>query len=86
LPFTQESFLHLQEEMVSAKRQSGIGGLIRKLTKGTISDLMLLIREASKDAIMNDLPCLNAQVLDKTWKSIQTRPTVCSVSVLTQEE
>jgi hypothetical protein len=86
LPFTQESFLHLQEEMVSAKRQGGIGGLIRKLTKGTVSDLMLLMREASKDAIMNDLPCLNAQVLDNTWKSIQTRPTVCSVSVLTQEE
>jgi hypothetical protein len=86
LPFTQASFLHLQEEMVSAKRQDGIGGLIRKLTKGTVSDLMFLIREASKDAIMNDLPCQNAQVLDKTWKSIQTRPTVCSVSVLTQEK
>jgi hypothetical protein len=35
---------------------------------------------------MNDLPCQNAQVLDKTWKSIQTRPIVCSVSVLTQEK
>lgn len=74
LPFTEESFPHLHEEMASPKGQGGIAGLIRKLTKGTVRDLMLLIREASKDAIMNDLPCLDAQLLERTWKSIQTRP------------
>jgi len=86
LPFTEESFPHLHEEIASPKGQGGIAGLIRKLTKGTVRDIMLLIREASKDAIMNDLPCLNAQVLDRTWKSIQTRPTKRIVSVTTQEE
>ena len=86
LPFSEESFPHLQEEMASAKGQGGIGGLMRKLTKGTVRDLMLLICEASKDAIMNDLPCLNAQVLDRTWKSIQTRPTKRIVSIPTQED
>ena len=86
LPFTEESFPHLHEEMASSKGQGGIAGLIRKLTKGTVRDLMLLIREASKDAIMNDLPCLNAQLLERTWKSIQTRPVKHIVSVSTQEE
>lgn len=32
---------------------------------------MILIRDASQQAIENDLPCLSPQLLEKTWKGIQ---------------
>jgi hypothetical protein len=32
---------------------------------------MILIRDASRQAIENDLPCLSPKLLEETWKGIQ---------------
>ena len=34
---------------------------------------MILIRDASRQAIENDLPCLSPKLLEETWKGIQEK-------------
>jgi len=45
--------------------------LIQQWTGGILRDIMLLIRDASQQAIESGLPCLSPSLLDKTWKGIQ---------------
>ena len=38
---------------------------------GILRDIMILIRDASQQAIERDLPCLSPKLLEETWKGIQ---------------
>jgi hypothetical protein len=40
---------------------------------GILRDIMILIRDASQQAIENDLPCLSPKLLEETWKGIQEK-------------
>ena len=71
LPFSQESNLALQEVKLGSKMIDGPAKLIQEWTGGILRDIMILIRDASKRAIENDLPCLSPELLGKTWKDIQ---------------
>ena len=53
---------------------AGPARLIERYTGGILRDIMLLIIEASMRAIDLGLPNLPVTFLEKTWRSIQTRP------------
>jgi hypothetical protein len=71
LPFSQESNLALQEVKSGTTMIDGPAKLIEEWTGGILRDIMILIRDASRQAIENDLPCLSPELLGKTWKDIQ---------------
>ena len=54
--------------------EDGLVKSIEKWTRGKLRDVMILVVEASKLAIQEHRPCLDAKLLEKTWKSIQSRP------------
>lgn len=49
----------------------GPAKLIQEWTGGILRDIMILIRDASQQAIENDLPCLSPKLLEEAWKGIQ---------------
>jgi Bacterial TniB protein len=77
LPFTGESFVTSAKNDLKKSLYSIDDGLVKsieKWTKGKLRDVMILVVEASKQAIQERQPCLDAKLLEKTWKSIQSRP------------
>src|SRR6266581_3297678 len=73
LPFSQESNLALQEVKSGTNMIDGPAKLIQEWTGGILRDIMILIRDASQQAIENDLPCLSPKLLEETWKGIQEK-------------
>ena len=71
LPFTQESNLALPQVKSGAHMIKGPAKLIQEWTGGILRDIMILIRDASQQAIERDLPCLSPELLEETWKGIQ---------------
>ncbi len=71
LPFTEESFLALRQIKSGTSIVDGPAKLIQEWTGGILRDIMILIRDASRQAIEDDLPCLSPQLLRQTWKGIQ---------------
>jgi AAA domain len=79
LPFTKESYLYRRELKTGPKpgeRTEGPANLIEKWTGGILRDIMILIVDASRTAIRNNLPNLSTTLLEDTWKNIQTRAVV----------
>jgi len=77
LPFTGDSFV--TSEQRDSKKSSyfiedGLVKSIEKWTRGKLRDVMILVVEASKQAIQERRSCLDDKLLEKTWKSIQSRP------------
>jgi hypothetical protein len=77
LPFTSESFVtsakgDAEESLYSI--DDALVKSIEKWTRGKLRDVMILVVEASKQAIQDRQPCLEPKLLEKTWKSIQSRP------------
>ena len=73
LPFTQASNLALSQVRSGANMIDGPARLIQEWTGGILRDIMILIRDASRQAIENDLPCLSPKLLEETWKGIQEK-------------
>ena len=71
LPFTKESGLFLAEVNVGTEVIDGPAKLIEKWTGGILRDVVMLLMQASRCAIENDLPCLSPQLLEEAWKEIQ---------------
>lgn len=84
LPFAQDSFLSSppkkkaqvssQTDAAEDPSQDEVVNFIQEVTKGKLGNIMLLIKEASNDAINQDLPYLDKDLLRKTWNTIQTKP------------
>ncbi len=72
LPFTKESGLFLAEVNVGTEVIDGPAKLIEKWTGGTLRDVIMLLMQASRRAIEDDLPCLSPQLLEEAWKELQT--------------
>lgn len=77
LPFTGDSFV--TSEQRDSKKSSyfiedGLVKSIEKWTRGKLRDVMILVVEASKQAIQERRSCLDDKFLEKTWKSIQSGP------------
>lgn len=71
LPFHEESSLALREVKAGNDLVGGPAKLIQEWTGGILRDIMILIRDASRQAIEDELPCLSPQLLGQTWKNIQ---------------
>ncbi len=77
LPFTSDSFVTSDQhdsKKSSYAIEDGLVKSIEKWTRGKLRDVMILVVEASKQAIQEKAPCLDPELLENTWKSIQTRP------------
>jgi hypothetical protein len=77
LPFTSESFVASASSDSKKTMYSIDDSLVKsieKWTRGKLRDVMILVVEASKQAIQDRRPCLDTKLLEKTWKSIQSRP------------
>jgi hypothetical protein len=77
LPFSQESNLPTRIIKPDPKHNKTIDGpatRIEKWTGGVLREIMLLISNASIAAIEHDVPHLTVEVLEKTWKKIQSSP------------
>lgn len=84
LPFPENSFLgsapkkrtsatQATENVAQDSNRAEIA-FIQEVTKGKLGNIMLLIKEASTDAINQGLARLDKELLKKTWNDIQTRP------------
>lgn len=71
LPFTQPSHLALHTLKEKSSVVDGPAKFVELATAGILRDIMILIRDASRIAIENDLPCLTPDLLSKTWKKVQ---------------
>lgn len=71
LPFTEASNLAPLQVKSDANIIDGPAKLIQEWTGGILRDIMILVRDASRRAIENDLPCLSPKLLEETWKGIQ---------------
>ena len=73
LPFTQPSYiaLHVLEECSGVV--DGPAKFIEIATAGIVRDIMILIRDASRRAIEQNIPCLTPELLEKTWKDVQRK-------------
>ncbi len=71
LPFTQESGLFLTEGNVGIEVKDEPTKLIEKWTGGILRDVVMLLMQASRRAIEDDLPCLSPQLLEEAWKELQ---------------
>lgn len=77
LPLPENSFLSTdpkkQASAEGARRDATIA-FIQRVTRGKLGNIMLLIREATRTAIKDNLSCLDETLLRKTWDDIQTKP------------
>lgn len=77
LPFPKDSFITSHQQDTKGQPyfiEDTILEAIQKWTRGKLRDVMLLVVEASKQAIQEHQPCLVDKLLERTWKSIQSRP------------
>jgi hypothetical protein len=83
LPFPKDSSLAFHE--IKEEHQTvteGPATVIEQCTHGILRDIMILIAEATRRAIEKDEPCLNADLLKETWKSIRTNPVTDFLQVM----
>jgi len=73
LPFTQSSYIALHTVEEGASVTDGPAKFIELATGGILRDIMILIRDASRRAIEQKLPCLTPELLEKTWKDVQRK-------------
>ncbi len=73
LPFTQPSHLALSKLGEKSSEVDGPAKFIELTTGGILRDIMILIRDASRSAIEQDLPCLTPKLLEQTWKKVQRK-------------
>lgn len=73
LPFSENAGL-LKGAGSKERKAIGPAPLIEKWTKGVLRDIIILIIDASAQAIQQNLPCLSIDLLTETWKGIQTQP------------
>jgi len=73
LPFSKQSHLARQKVGVGAGAIQGPAKLIQQWTGGILRDIMILIRDASRQAIERNLPCLSPELLEETWNGIQEK-------------
>ena len=71
LPFTQPSNLALGATSDKSGEVYGPAKFIEQMTGGILRDIMILIRDASRQAIERNLPCLSPDLLEQTWNGIQ---------------
>lgn len=82
LPFTQDSNLSLTEVKPKSTKNSESANFIEQATGGILRDIMILIADASRRAIEEDLPCLTTKLLEASWKGIQTNQVTDFLSIL----
>ena len=79
LPLPENSFLSTdpkkQAPVEGAKKDEAIA-FIQRVTRGKLGNIMLLIREATRVAINDNLPRLDEALLRRTWDDIQTKPVI----------
>ncbi len=77
LPLPQNSFLSSrlkkQASAEGARKDEAIA-FIQRVTRGKLGNIMLLIKEATRAAVEENLSCLDEPLLRKTWDDIQTKP------------
>jgi hypothetical protein len=81
LPFPEPSYLAYYTRQVDEVDKSsgetvkkdiaGLAQLIEDWTQGVLKNIMLLILEASRQAIAQNQACLTAKILDATWRDIK---------------
>ena len=79
LPFSQDSFAGLSRRTKKASvegEQGRVVKLIEEWTGGNLNNIMILVDQASREAIRAGKPCLEEELLRRTWKDIQTSPAV----------
>lgn len=69
LPFSQDS--HLPARTLDGR--PGPATLIEQWTGGILRDIMILIRDACRRAILESRPALELPILEAAWKEIQTK-------------
>ncbi len=82
LPFSQDSHLTMR----SVEGSPGPAMLIEQWTGGILRDIMILIRDACRRAIEQSRPCLEAAILETTWKDIQTKQVTDFLNLIRQRE
>src|SRR5215467_7817692 len=82
LPFSQDS--HLPARTLDGK--PGPATLIEQWTGGILRDIMILIRDACRRAIERNDSSLQEDVLEATWKDIQTKQVTDFLSLIRQRE
>ena len=89
LPFTQDSCLpdyEIGSEAPGGEPLLGPAQIIERCTGGILRDIMILIADASRRAIENDLPGLSPAHLEATWRAIQTHPVTDFLEVLNRRQ
>ena len=82
LPFSQDS--HLSCRQIEGK--PGPATLIEQWTGGILRDIMILIRDACRRTIERNDSSLQEDVLQATWKDIQTKQVTDFLSLIRQRE
>jgi hypothetical protein len=82
LPFSQDSHLARRE----IEGMPGPATLIEQWTGGILRDIMILIRDACRRAIERNDVSLQEDVLQATWKDIQTKQVTDFLNLIRQRE
>ncbi len=82
LPFSQDSHLSSRE----VEGSPGPAARIEKWTGGILRDIMILIRDACRRAIERDDASLQQEILEATWKDIQTKQVTDFLDLIRQRE
>ena len=82
LPFSQNSPLTLR----SIEGKPGPATLIEQWTGGILRDIMILIRDACRRAIEGNHNFLQQEILEATWKDIQTKRVTDFLDFIRQRE
>ena len=82
LPFSQDS--HLSSRCVDGN--PGPAALIEQWTGGILRDIMILVRDACRRTIEGNHPSLQQELLESTWKDIQTKQVTNFLDLIRQRE
>jgi len=82
LPFSQDSLLSKRE----IEGKPGPAALIEQWTGGILRDIMILIRDACRRAIEGNHTLLQQEILEATWKDIQTKQVIDFLDLIRQRE
>lgn len=85
LPFTSDSLLAsytIKPDPKSNEEVAGPAQLIEQWTGGILRDVMVLILDASAQAIRRGLPHLSPSLLQESWRRIQTQQVTDFLAVL----
>ncbi len=82
LPFSQDSHLTIRE----IEGKPGPAALIEQWTGGILRDIMMLIRDACRRAIEGTHASLQPEILEASWKEIQTKQVIDFLDLVRQRE